>query len=88
MMNCGADPHKVIIISARPRTRKRDPYIEETLEMAAQQRISARYANRATQQILPYTGARLTPHFHFEARHVREMLEIVCDHGHPMGNRV
>ena len=39
-------------------------------------------------QFLRKTGDRSTPHFHFEAGHVREMLEIVCDHGHPLGNRV
>jgi hypothetical protein len=33
-------------------------------------------------------GERSTPHFHFEAGHVREMLEIVRDHDHPLGDRV
>lgn len=28
------------------------------------------------------------PDFHIEAGHIREMLKIVCDHCHPVGNRV
>lgn len=33
-------------------------------------------------------GDKSTPHFHFEARHAREMPDVVRDQSHPLGYRV